>query len=74
MRAFVVTGPGEFSVQDVPPPTAAAGQAVIDIDRAGVCGTDAEFLTGEMGYLRQGHARYPHPHRPRVVRHGQRGG
>ena len=59
MRAFVVTGPGEFSVQDVPPPTAAAGQAVIDIDRAGVCGTDAEFLTGEMAYLRQGHARYP---------------
>jgi threonine dehydrogenase-like Zn-dependent dehydrogenase len=59
VRAFVVTGPRAGSVQDVPDPVAAAGQVIVDIHRAGVCGTDAEFWTGDMAYLHQGHARYP---------------
>ncbi|WP_371778411.1 zinc-dependent alcohol dehydrogenase [Streptosporangium subroseum] len=59
MRAFVVTGPRRFSVEDVEPPVAAAGQVVVDVERAGVCGTDVEFFTGEMAYLHQGHAEYP---------------
>jgi threonine dehydrogenase-like Zn-dependent dehydrogenase len=46
-------------VQDVPPPSAAAGQLVVDVARVGLCGTDVEFFTGEMAYLHQGHARYP---------------
>jgi threonine dehydrogenase-like Zn-dependent dehydrogenase len=46
-------------VQDVPDPVAGEGQVVVDIHRAGVCGTDVEFWTGEMAYLHQGHARYP---------------
>ncbi len=32
---------------------------MVDIERAGICGTDAEFYTGEMAYLHQGHANYP---------------
>jgi threonine dehydrogenase-like Zn-dependent dehydrogenase len=59
MRAFVITGPRQTAVQDVPPPAAAPGQVVVDVERAGVCGTDAEFFTGEMAYLHQGHAEYP---------------
>jgi threonine dehydrogenase-like Zn-dependent dehydrogenase len=59
MRAFVITGPGECEVQDVAPPTAGPGQVVVDVERAGVCGTDVEFFTGEMAYLHQGHARFP---------------
>lgn len=59
MKAFVVTGPGRSEVADVPSPDAAPGQVIIDIERAGVCGTDVELFTGEMAYLRQGHARYP---------------
>jgi threonine dehydrogenase-like Zn-dependent dehydrogenase len=59
MRAFILTGPGEYSVQKVPAPVAAPGEAVIDVERVGVCGTDVEFFTGEMAYLHQGHARYP---------------
>ena len=55
----MVTGPGEGAVQDVPPPIAGPGQVVVDVARAGVCGTDVEFFTGEMAYLHQGHARYP---------------
>ena len=59
MRAFIVTGPGTAAVIDVEPPAAATGQVVVDIDRVGLCGTDAEFFSGEMAYLHQGHAAYP---------------
>ncbi|HVM19203.1 MAG TPA: alcohol dehydrogenase catalytic domain-containing protein [Egibacteraceae bacterium] len=59
MRAFVITAPQCGEVQEVAPPTAAPGQAVVDVERAGVCGTDAEFFTGEMAYLHTGQAAYP---------------
>src|SRR5215472_11270230 len=59
MRAFVLSGPREYSVQDVEAPSAAPGEAVVDIERVGVCGTDVEFFTGEMAYLHEGHAHYP---------------
>lgn len=44
---------------EVPPPTAEAGQVVVDVERVGVCGTDVEFFTGEMTYLHDGQAAYP---------------
>jgi threonine dehydrogenase-like Zn-dependent dehydrogenase len=59
IRAFVLTGPREASVQEVPAPVAAPGEVVVDVERAGVCGTDVEFFTGEMAYLHQGHSSYP---------------
>ena len=59
MRAFVLTGPRQPAVQDVEPPLAARGQAVVDVERVGVCGTDVEFYTGGMAYLHQGFAHYP---------------
>ncbi|MFB9688920.1 zinc-dependent alcohol dehydrogenase [Amycolatopsis plumensis] len=59
MRAFVLTGPRECSVQEVPVPRAVAGEVVVDVERAGVCGTDVEFFTGAMAYLHQGHSAYP---------------
>jgi threonine dehydrogenase-like Zn-dependent dehydrogenase len=59
MKAFVVTGPQRGAIDEVPNPVAGAGEAVIDVRRAGVCGTDVEFWTGEMAYLHQGHAAYP---------------
>ena len=59
MRALVFTGPGRAEVQDVPPPVAAPGQVVVDVDRVGVCGTDVEIFTGEMSYLGSGLSSYP---------------
>jgi threonine dehydrogenase-like Zn-dependent dehydrogenase len=59
MKAFVVTGPQQGAIDEVPNPVAGEGEAVIDVRRAGVCGTDVEFWTGEMAYLHQGHAGYP---------------
>lgn len=59
MRACVVTGPRTAEVMDVEAPRAGPGQVVVDVARAGICGTDVEFFTGEMAYLRQGYAAYP---------------
>lgn len=59
MRAFVVTGPGRAEVRQVAPPRARAGEVVVDVARAGICGTDVEFFTGEMSYLHTGQASYP---------------
>ncbi|MER6423914.1 alcohol dehydrogenase catalytic domain-containing protein [Streptomyces sp. NPDC001137] len=59
MRAFVLTGPGKYAVQEVAAPVAGPGEVVVDVERVGVCGTDVEFFTGAMAYLHQGHAAYP---------------
>ncbi|AGZ40430.1 zinc-dependent alcohol dehydrogenase [Actinoplanes friuliensis] len=59
MRAFVITGPGKAEVQDVKPPEARAGEVVVDVARAGVCGTDMEIYSGAMSYLHTGQAQYP---------------
>lgn len=59
MRAFVLDGPRDGGVRLVPRPLPATGEVVIDVERVGVCGTDAEFFSGEMAYLHQGHAHYP---------------
>lgn len=59
MRAFVITAPGRYEVTEVEPPHAAAGQVVVDVERAGVCGTDVEVLSGHMAYLESGEAQYP---------------
>ncbi|MEV4474909.1 zinc-binding dehydrogenase [Nonomuraea salmonea] len=59
MRALVLTGPGEAEVQEVEPPRAAPGEVVVDVERAGVCGTDVELFTGHMSYLSTGRSWYP---------------
>ncbi|MEU6139453.1 alcohol dehydrogenase catalytic domain-containing protein [Streptomyces sp. NPDC047081] len=59
MRAFVLTSPGAWEVQDLPAPVAGPGEVVVDVERVGVCGTDVEFFTGAMAYLHQGHSAYP---------------
>ena len=59
MRAFVITGPGQGAVQDVPEPEPGPGEVVVEVERAGVCGTDAELFSGEMPYYRSGDATHP---------------
>jgi threonine dehydrogenase-like Zn-dependent dehydrogenase len=59
VKAFVVTGVRQSAVMDVEAPTAGPGEAVVDVARVGLCGTDVEFFTGEMEYLRQGKVEYP---------------
>jgi threonine dehydrogenase-like Zn-dependent dehydrogenase len=59
MRAFVLHGPGRGGVERVAVPVAEPGQVMVEVERVGVCGTDVEFFTGDMTYLRDGHAAYP---------------
>jgi threonine dehydrogenase-like Zn-dependent dehydrogenase len=59
MRAFVITAPGQAQVQEVEEPTPGEQEVVVQVERAGVCGTDMEFYSGEMAYLHTGQAAYP---------------
>lgn len=59
MRAFVITGPGQGGVQEVEEPVAKDAEVIVEVERAGVCGTDLEFWSGEMSYLHTGQAAYP---------------
>jgi 2-desacetyl-2-hydroxyethyl bacteriochlorophyllide A dehydrogenase len=59
MRALVIDGPGAARVTEVPVPVPAAGQVVVDVRRAGICGTDGELFTGELPYFAQGKSRFP---------------
>jgi threonine dehydrogenase-like Zn-dependent dehydrogenase len=46
-------------VQEVEAPVPGAGQVVVDVRRAGICGTDVELFTGQMAYFGQGKTRFP---------------
>jgi threonine dehydrogenase-like Zn-dependent dehydrogenase len=46
VRASVVTGPGAGRVQEVPDPVAAAGEVVVDVEQAGVCGGQVGAVLG----------------------------
>jgi 2-desacetyl-2-hydroxyethyl bacteriochlorophyllide A dehydrogenase len=59
MRALVVTAPRVAEVLEVPNPIAAPGQLVVNVERAGICGTDVELYTGEMAYIAQGRTHFP---------------
>lgn len=50
MRAAVVEGPGKVSVEDIPEPEPAPDEVVIEVDSAGICGTDLHILRGELPY------------------------
>ncbi len=43
----------------MPPPAAAPGQVVVEVERAGICGTDVELFTGDMAYFADHKADYP---------------
>ena len=40
-------------------PVPGAGQVVVDVRRAGICGTDVELLTGQLAYFAQGKTGFP---------------
>ncbi len=59
MKALVITGPHQAEIQEVAAPLAAPGEVVVDVKRAGICGTDIELFTGEMAYYKVGHTSFP---------------
>ena len=59
MRALVIDGPGSASVTEVADPAPGPEQVVVDVHRAGICGTDIELFTGRLLYFAQGKSRFP---------------
>ena len=59
MKAFIVHAPGQSTIEEVEEPIAGLGQVVVEVTRAGVCGTDVEFFNGDMAYFKTGEAYYP---------------
>ncbi len=49
MRALVYRGPGEIALEQIADPTPAADEVLLQIDAAGVCGTDRHIIAGELG-------------------------
>ncbi|SDR99204.1 2-desacetyl-2-hydroxyethyl bacteriochlorophyllide A dehydrogenase [Friedmanniella luteola] len=59
MRALLMTAPGRAEVGEVPAPRAHGGEVVVEVERAGVCGTDVELFHGSLAYIADGATRYP---------------
>jgi 2-desacetyl-2-hydroxyethyl bacteriochlorophyllide A dehydrogenase len=59
MRALVIAGPRSARVEEVEAPLAGPGQVVVDVRRAGICGTDVELFTGQLAYFAQGKTGFP---------------
>ena len=59
MRALVIGGAGSARVEEVDEPVPGAGQVVVDVRRAGICGTDVELFTGQLAYFAQGKTQFP---------------
>ena len=47
MRALVFFGPRQLEVVEVPEPTLSAGEALLEVDAAGICGSDLHAFSGE---------------------------
>jgi 2-desacetyl-2-hydroxyethyl bacteriochlorophyllide A dehydrogenase len=47
MRAIVFSGPGQFSLEDVPDPIPGPRDVVVRVEAVGICGTDIHVLDGE---------------------------
>ena len=59
MRALVITGLRSALVTEVEAPVPGAGQVVVDVRRAGLCGTDAELFNEQLAYFAQGKIGFP---------------
>jgi 2-desacetyl-2-hydroxyethyl bacteriochlorophyllide A dehydrogenase len=59
MRALIIDAALSASVRRVAVPEPGPGQVVVDVHRAGICGTDVELFTRELPYFEQGKSRFP---------------
>jgi alcohol dehydrogenase len=46
MQALVIARPGSIALRDVPPPQLSAGECLVRVHAAGICGTDLQLLQG----------------------------
>jgi alcohol dehydrogenase len=70
MKAVVFKGKDRIALEEVPKPSARAGEAVIRITTTTICGTDAHIVRGE--YPVQQHSLHGTATRARKRHHQQR--
>lgn len=58
-KAVVVRGPGRAAVEDVELAPLRPGEVLVRVAYTGVCATDLEVASGELGYYKSGLAKYP---------------
>ena len=49
MKALVYRGPGRISLEEIEAPSPGAEEVLLQVDAAGVCGTDRHIVAGELG-------------------------
>jgi threonine dehydrogenase-like Zn-dependent dehydrogenase len=54
LKAVVFRGPKKIKVEDVPKPTTANGEALVEFKAGSICGTDLHFYRGEWTKIRIG--------------------
>ena len=59
MRALRVIAPHTVEIAELPDLVAGPGQLLVEVERAGICGTDVELYTGKMAYYESGRTTYP---------------
>lgn len=59
MRALQVVGPRSAKVMEMEPLVPVKGTLLVEVERAGICGTDVELYTGEMTYFKTGRTHHP---------------
>ena len=59
MHALVLTAPRQLTLEQVPDPTPAPGEAVVQVAFAGICGTDVELFINDLSHYRLGYAKLP---------------
>ena len=72
MKVAVTYGPGEIGVEEVERPAPGAGEVLLRVKAAGICGSDLHFHRRPAGGAPAG--RESTARRARVLRHGDGGG
>jgi len=58
-KGLVIHGPNRASLEEIKIPAIKPGEVLIEVAYEGVCGTDLEVFSGELGYYKSGLAHYP---------------
>ena len=58
-KAWVVHGPNHASLEQMEVPQVKPGDVLIEVAYEGICGTDLEIYSGQLGYYKNGVANYP---------------
>ena len=59
MKAIVIHGPSQISIDEVPTKAPGTGEVLVKVKAVGICNTDYELYTNDMFYLTEGISKLP---------------